>query len=209
MRKFSSVHVAQWMIFIIVTTLSFFSIYILVEANLQGEKGYICAVQTSSIVSQVYRIIQVFLFAVVPPSLMTIFGVMTIQNSNRSRVMQVTTSRHNRTEHQLVRMLLLQVSAHVLLTLPASVTYLMSALLNRIQITSTFFFISTICQLLFDSSYVTSFFLYLLSGRIYRKELIRLIYKIFKVRLGNHVTPSENRNTIVPVASLIHPQSTI
>ncbi|CAF1120619.1 unnamed protein product [Rotaria sp. Silwood1] len=140
---------------------------------------------------------------------MMIFGLMTIQNANRSRAIQVVASRYNRTEHQLARMLLLQVSVHVFLTLPSSVTYLMAALPNKIQTTSTFSFISIICQLLFNCSYVTSFFLYLLSGRIYRKELSQLMYKTFKIRYGNRVKPLKNHNTILSIASLTNPRPAI
>ncbi|CAF3341208.1 unnamed protein product [Rotaria sp. Silwood1] len=209
MRKFSRAYVAQWMSSIIVVIFSLFFIYILVTANLQPEKGLSCAVQVNSIFSQVYLIIQVSLFAVVPPSLMMIFGLMTIQNANRSRAIQVVASRYNRTEHQLARMLLLQVSVHVFLTLPSSVTYLMAALPNKIQTTSTFSFISIICQLLFNCSYITSFFLYLLSGRIYRKELSQLMYKTFKIRYGNRVKSLTNHNTILSIASLTNPRPAI
>jgi hypothetical protein len=88
-RKFSCVRTTQWMIFLIIAVLSLVFIHILVFANVQQERGFICAVQTNTIYSEVYIITQVFLYAAVPPSLMILFGLMTIQNSKRSRVVRV------------------------------------------------------------------------------------------------------------------------
>jgi len=208
-RKFSHIRVTKWMIFIVVTVFSLIFINVLVLADLHQERGFTCAIQANTIYSQVYIIIQVFLFAAVPPSLMALFGFMTIQNSHRSRVVPVAASRYNRTEHQLARMLFLQVSAYILLTLPSSIIYLMSALPNTIRTTLIFSFASTICQLFFNCSYVMPFFLYLLSGHIYRKELIRLIYTKLRIRCGDPVEPSIDQNIVVPVILSVYPQSTV
>jgi hypothetical protein len=90
----------------------------------------------------------------------------------------------------------------VLLTLPSSVTYLISALPNTISTTSTYSFVSTICQLLFNCSYGSSFFLYILSGRIYKQELKRLIYNKFKIRYGNRVQLQTDQNINLPVIGI-------
>jgi hypothetical protein len=131
---------------------------------------------------------------------------MTIRNLQQTNVVAVAVSRFNRTEHQLARMLFFQVTVHILLTLPSSITYLISALPNTIRTTSTFSFASIITQLIFSCSYATPFFLYLLSGRLYRKELFQLIYKIFRIRCRNHqIGPSEAQNTVVPPVTTVHP----
>jgi hypothetical protein len=208
-RKFSCIRVTKWMIFMIFAVYLLLFINILVLANIQPERGFSCAVQASSLYSQVYIITQVFLYAVIPPSLMILFGLLTIQNSNRSRVDRIAASRFNRTERQLARMLFLQVSVHILLTLPTSVTFLMTALPNIVAITTSFSFISTIFSLLFNFSYVTPFFLYVLSGRIYRNELLRLVHVIFRIRCGNQIEPLENQNIALPVISLAHPQQIV
>jgi len=202
LRRFSNVRVAQRMIFSIIAVFSLFFIHILVLANIPQVKGSNCATQANTVYSQVYIIIQVFLFAVVPPSLMMLFGLMTIQNSHRTNVVPVAASRHNRTEYQLARMLFVQVIVHILLTLPVSVTYLMSTIPNTIRTTPIFLFASTICTLFFYCSYITSFFLYILSGHIYRRELIRLVYKLFRIRRGNQIVPVENQSIDLPVISL-------
>lgn len=206
-RKFSHVSVAKCMMLMVFTIFALLFINILVMSDLQKDRGLSCAVRANSVYSQVYVITQVFLFAVVPPGLMMIFGLMTIQNSTQAHLIRVVTSRYYRTEHQLARMLLLQVSVHILLTLPSSVTYLLSTLPNNIQTTSTFSIVSIIFQLFFNCSYVTSFFLYLLSGHIYRKELIRLIHIVVKLQCGNYVRPSVNQNTVSPGIALPHPQA--
>lgn len=202
-RKFSCIRMAQWMIFIVIVVFSFIFINILVMVDLNESSGFICVLQVNSLYGKVYLFIQVFLFAVVPPSLMTLFGLLTIHNTKQLRVIPVAASHYNRTERQLARMLFLQVSSHIFLTLPTSVIYLVSALPNTIQTTTIFSFLSTIFQLLFYCSYVTPFFLYLLSGRIYRKELIRLIYSKFRIRCGNQVQPSVDEHTAVPMTSAI------
>jgi hypothetical protein len=207
-RKFSSVRVTHWMMFIVAAVFSLFCINILVMANLQPERGFVCAVEASTIYSQVYIITQVFLFAVVPPSLMMVFGLITIQHSNHSRVVPIAISRFNRTENQLAQMLFLQISTHIMLTLPTSVTYLISVLPNTIRTTSIFSFVSTICQIFFSCSYVTPFFLYVLSGRVYRKELFRLIHITFTKRNDNRVEPSLNQTIVVPAIQPTHTRLT-
>jgi hypothetical protein len=48
--------------------------------NIKPSKGYVCALQTDSTYGQVYIITQVFLYAAIPPSLMMLFGLLTIRN---------------------------------------------------------------------------------------------------------------------------------
>ena len=197
-RRFSSVRVAKWMIFMIISLFSVFFINVLVLFDLHQERGLGCVLLTDTLYSQVYSITQFFLFAVVPPSLMILFGVMTIHNTKRVRVVPLAVSRFNRTEHQLVRMLFLQVSVHILLTLPTSVGYLMSTLSNTFRYSSTFSFIFTMLLWAHHCSYGTPFFLYLLFGRIYREELIRLLYRALRIRRDNRIT----RNRVLPSVRL-------
>ena len=176
-RRFSSVRTAKRLIFAVLAFFSLLFINIIVIVDLKGETTMKCLLQANSTYSQVYIVIQVFLFAIVPPSLMIIVGLMTIHNSSRPRVAPIAASRFYRTERQLARMLFVQVGTHIILTLPASVTYLISVLPNTVKTTILFSFISTIGQIFFNCAYTTAFFLYLLSGRIYRRELIRLTVK--------------------------------
>ncbi|CAF0747229.1 unnamed protein product [Adineta steineri] len=79
-----------------------------------------CLQQTNILIS-IYIFSQVFLYYVLLPLLMMIFGFMTISNirQHMSRARLVTASiRRRRTEGQLTRMLCLQVSVHLILALP-------------------------------------------------------------------------------------------
>jgi hypothetical protein len=197
-RKLSCARTAKWIILLVVTVFALLFINVLVMVDIQRVSGSSCILRADTIYGQVYAVTQVFLFAIVPPGLMILFGLMTIHNANQSRITLVTVSRFHRTERQLARMLFLQVSVHILLTLPSSTTYLMSILPNTIRTTILFSFISTIFQLLFNCSYVTSFFLYILSGHIYKKELLRLVYRIFRIRRDNKIQVAEKQTTILP-----------
>jgi hypothetical protein len=82
---------------------------------------------------------QVVLFAIIAPGLMALFGIMTIYNTKRVRVIPTAVSRYRRTENQLAVMLLLQVSTYIVLSVPISVTYLILVFPNTIQTTSVFY----------------------------------------------------------------------
>ena len=196
-RSFSSIRVAKWSIGGIFLFYVLFFIHIIILADLQNADGAICRVQADTTYAQFYILLQVFLFAVVPPFGMAFFGFLTIHHTNRTRIAPIAMSRFYRTEKQLAQMLFLQVGIHIFLTLPASITYLIQALPNPIRTTKIFIFISVICQLLFNASYTTAFFSYVLSGRIYRGELIRLVFKTFNIRRENQIQPSADQNTTI------------
>ena len=140
---------------------------------------------------------------------MMVFGLLTIRNTRRPRITPTVVSRYNRTEEQLGRMLFVQVSVHIFLTLPFSIIYLISSLPNPIGTTSTYSFASTICQLVFNFSYGSSFFLYILSGSIYKQELKKLIFNKFRIPCVNQVQPSVvNENINLPMIVSVHPRST-
>jgi hypothetical protein len=120
---------------------------------------------------------------------------MIINNTKRVRVIPTAVSRHRRTENQLAGMLLLQVGSYIVLTIPTSVTYLMLVFPNTIQTTSAFYFARITSQLFLYSSFVTPFFLYLVSARTYRKELVQLLHRILRF----YPTRNPIANTIAPI----------
>jgi hypothetical protein len=63
--------------------------------------------------------------------------------------------------------------------------------------TMEFFYALTITPFFFHFSYATTFFLYILSARVYREELFRLISKICRFRVR-----------IQPVSGTHHPHVT-
>jgi hypothetical protein len=83
----------------------------------------------TNIVIYIYTFSQVFLYYILTPVLMFIFGVRTIINIRQqsTRAVPLTTcKRGRRSEGQLARMLLLQVGVHLILVLPFGIIYMMN-----------------------------------------------------------------------------------
>ncbi|CAF3697078.1 unnamed protein product [Adineta steineri] len=193
LRRFSSIVVAKYFILIVVIYSLLWYINILVLYELYDD-GYGCTIRSKSIFNQVFLLIQALLFAAIPPILMLIFGFLTIYNTTQSRVLQQVTRSYRRTEGQLIRMLFLQVIVYILLNTPLCVLYLMLIIPSGFIPTSEFFFGFSITQILFYLSYTTPFFLYILSARVYREELIHLISKVFRLRQRAQVQPMSMTN---------------
>ncbi|CAF0794849.1 unnamed protein product [Adineta ricciae] len=177
-RNFTSIRMAHGMICIVIIAFALLFINVVFMTDINASTRYLCMSQAVTTYYQVYIITQVILFAVVPPCLMVSFGLITIRHTKRSRVSPMLVSRFHRTERQLARMLFFQVGTHIGLTLPTSVTFLIATLPNSVRTTLLFSFISSINQLLFGISFVTPFFTYILSSRVYRKQLLHILYSI-------------------------------
>ncbi|CAF0809250.1 unnamed protein product [Adineta steineri] len=193
LRRLSSIVVAKYFILIVVIYSLLWYINILVLYELYDD-GYGCTIRSKSIFNQVILLIQALLFAAIPPILMLIFGFLTIYNTTQSRILQQVTRSYRRTEGQLIRMLFLQVIVYILLNTPLCVLYLMLIIPSGFIPTSEFFFGFSITQILFYLSYTTPFFLYILSARVYRDELIHLISKVFRLRQRAQVQPMSMTN---------------
>ena len=191
-RLFSHIRWTKWAILFVITVFTLLFIHVIMfTVSSETARGITCRVQANTIYSQVYILVQVFFFAVVPPISMAVFGGLTIHNSIRAAIIaRRTNSRFHRTERQLARMLFLQVATHISLTLPSSITYLISVLPNTLRTTAIFSFVSSIFQIIFTLSYTTPFFSYLLSSRLYRGQFLKLIKKLVNNRPSNQVAPS-------------------
>ncbi|CAF0783392.1 unnamed protein product [Adineta steineri] len=188
LRRFSNIVVAKYFVLIVVICSLLLYINTLISYELLDD-GYGCTSRSKSIFNQVFLLTQSFLFAAVPPILMLIFGFLTIYNATRTRVLQKVTRSYRRTEGQLIRMLFFQVVIYILLNTPLCVLYLMLTIPSSFIPTSEFFIALTIAQIFFHLSYTTPFFLYILSARVYREELIHLISKICHLRQRAQVQP--------------------
>jgi hypothetical protein len=177
---------------------------ILIDLKPTDESG--CYIRADTIYKQVYPIVQILFLAIIAPGLMALFGIMTIYNTKRVHVIPTAMSRHRRTENQLAGMLLLQVGTYIVLTIPASVAYLILVFPNTIQTTSAFYFARITSELFLYLSFATPFFLYLVSARTYRQELVQLVYRILRLRGANQIYPTTNTitNTIVPMNTTAH-----
>jgi hypothetical protein len=121
------------------------------------------------------------------PVLMLLFGSMTIYNVQQQRMVAIALSHNRRTETQLVRMLLVQVAVQIVLILPLCAVDLLLSFPSIYKPTLSLYSIFYICQDIFQISYATPFFLYILTARTFREELIELFFKIFPCRNRNRV----------------------
>ncbi len=78
---------------------------ILVLNDLRDD-GYGCGIRPETLYNQIFILTEIILYAAVPPCLMIIFGLLTIYNTNKIRVLPEEAIRVRRTEGQLARMLL-------------------------------------------------------------------------------------------------------
>ena len=135
-----------------------------------------CLQQCTTLI-RIYILSQVIFYYILTPILMLIFGLLTISNIRQqsARPASSTTSmKGRRTEGQLARMLILQVIIHLILVLPFGIIYGMNALdpSTRTPNVLAIRYIFVIWQ---QCDYFVSFFLYVLSGNIYRQELLRIL----------------------------------
>jgi hypothetical protein len=70
------------------------------------DDGYGCGIRSETLYNQIFILTEIILYAAVPPCLMIIFGLLTIYNTNKIRVLPEEAIRVRRTEGQLARMLL-------------------------------------------------------------------------------------------------------
>ncbi|CAF3506320.1 unnamed protein product, partial [Rotaria sp. Silwood2] len=95
-----------------------------------NETNRLCQLK-SNVTIYIYIFSQIFLYYILAPLLMIIFGFLTISNIRRKsmNLIYLTKSmRRRRTERQLTRMLLLQVGIHLILILPFGIIYCMNVL---------------------------------------------------------------------------------
>jgi sorbitol-specific phosphotransferase system component IIC len=139
--------------------------------------------QQSNIFIHIYVLSQVIFYYILTSILMIIFGLLTIVNIHQQsiRAKILTTSIRRRTEGQLARMLILQVSVHLILVIPFGVTYCMNAFDPSTR-TSNVLAVRYLLVIWQQCDYFVSFFLYVLSGRVYREEFFRLCNRSFIYR---------------------------
>ena len=133
--------------------------------------------QQSNTLIHIYILSQVIFYYILAPMLMIVFGSLTIFNIHHQSINSkpLTASiRRRRTEGQLARMLFLQVIIHLILVLPFGIIYGMNALDPSTR-TPKVLAIRYILVMWQQCDYFVSFFLYILSGNVYRRELIRIL----------------------------------
>ena len=194
-RRFSNVIVAKWSISIFVICSLIFYINTLVLGDVYS--GPRCTIRGSTLYSKIFLLASVILSAGVPPCLMAIFGSLTIYNISGRRLLPQGEMRHRRTEGQLIRMLLVQVGTYMVLNVPLCIIYLILALPTGYVPTVEMYFAYSVTLFPFHFSFATTFFLYILSARIYREELTELISQICGIRRGQRqINPVSATNQV-------------
>jgi hypothetical protein len=157
----------------------------------------------SSTFDNIYLSSRIILSYIMIPVAMGIFGLLTIRNI-QAQALRITPAvlnlqrqnRHRRTEGQLARMLMLQVSAYLVFSTPAGVGY---TLVTFMPSMNTIFVnqLRVMFSLWQQCIYFLSFFLYILSSKTYRQEL-KNMFKLHQVtrfieRYITAITANDNR----------------
>lgn len=171
-RKFNSFQIMPWSIFLIIIFCGLISISSPIITDLKSIDRLGCNIRPTTIFNQSYLIIQLILFVIIAPLLMTIFSLLIIQNKKLvgDRPMAVSKCRHM--EHHLTQILLLLVLAHIILNLSEWIEYL---ILLRPDLFGPFIFIQTIIRIPIYFSHVLPIVWYLILGIEFRRELRKMI----------------------------------
>ena len=202
-RRLSNVKTARWLIAMTCIVFALFYINTLVLIDLDRSDGRGCLIRPRNIYYQLYPILQVLIYTVLAPCLMIVFGMIAIYNTKKIRVNSIRMmSRRRRTERQLSVMLLVQVTIHLALNLPVSVLYLMLVFLPPRFLTAEFSFALLLARYLCQFSYSTPFFLYIISGHAFQKELFAFLKRFLRRRpAANQILPITSQNEGAATAS--------
>lgn len=197
-RRFSQLNIARAAISIATSVIVVLMVGSLIVFDLRDD-GAGCTTRSDSLFNQVFLFVEIVLYAVIAPCLLILFGTLTIVNTTRIGQHRVGVSRTRRTEKELARMLIVQVASHVLLSAPFCVFFLLLVVPTPFRYTLRFFVIFTLCKIPIYMTYLSPFFLYILSARIYRQELMALIARL--LRVVAHAPPNPT-NSVAPIHSL-------
>jgi len=192
-RRLSSIRTAQWSIPIALIWAVLLTIGTAIMVSLQNTDGSNeCITYPEILFNQILRSLQIIVYVFIAPFLMIFFGLLTIHNINQSKRNHIVVFRNRRSERQLTRMLIVQVSTHILLSLPFCVVFFMAILPIEFDSTIMYSFLFTIFKIPFYIDFITPFFLYILSAQLYRTELILLFKKIFRIHRDVAIHPIRN-----------------
>jgi hypothetical protein len=185
-RSFSQVKIARRIICLIsiVIILIYFQMNFCFNGNIQSANCY----PSSTFCNKFNDFNLLITYSLFPPILMLILGYMTIRNVSSGQQLRRET---NGKDRQLTMMLIIQVICIALLSMPISIQKIYAEMtLNLIksaerQIIESFFATFVVLLALMNTS--TSFYLFTLTGKVFRKELKSLF---FSNRRQANVEPS-------------------
>lgn len=206
-RQWSSIKNARLAIICLVSCFAFLYInnLILNELDFTDQMG--CTIRTRTIYHKIYSIFQIILFTVLAPTLMIIFGILTIYNAQRIRYHVQHVLLRRRTERQLSFMLLVQIGVHLILIIPISIFFLLFTFFYRQLASVEFQFWFIMIKFFYDFSYVVPFFLYTMTSRTFKNELVALFKQTFSPLPVNYNSRNivSNKNVVVPLRNFSIP----
>jgi hypothetical protein len=145
----------------------------------------------------IYRVLSdlqyLIFYALGPPPLMLLFGLLTLNNLRKNRRLvqpdshrtnQSTSNTSKKRDTQLLVMLLFQILIIIGFTLPFAIQKLVDTFVSRVEQTAVekaqYSLLTGTLRLLSYGSHTLGFFFYTLAARIFRLELIRIVNKLFR-----------------------------
>ncbi|CAF1212532.1 unnamed protein product [Adineta steineri] len=211
-RRLSSLKIAKWAIGIITVIITILYSHMIVYydiINVSDRFGNVTPTCNGPV--GIYRSIVAFwyliLYSLCPSFLMLLFGFLTLNNIRRHRRAVSNVPRTNqilrRTDNQLLRMLIAQVFMIIIATLPFSIYQLYTSFTSSftkstLQIAQENL-AGRIAGVITYFAHTTSFYLYTLTGTIFRKEFIKIIQRC-RHPARNIVHSSQNNTHVIPMA---------
>lgn len=184
LRRISNIRTAQWSIGIAVLFAIVFIVNTAIIVSTTNNAASRCVSDTSHIITQILRVAQVIVYVIIAPLLMIVFGLLTIHNATRFNREHAANVGYRPSERQLTRMLIIQVFTHIFLSLPFCVIFFMTIIPLEFKSTIMFFFLFIIFKIPLYVTFITPFFLYILTAQLYRSELIAIVKQIFGIRIN-------------------------
>jgi hypothetical protein len=191
LRQYSQVRIAQRLIpLVLLLTLIYSSPFSLI--NSWDSSSNRC-LQSSSPLISIYLTSRIVLYYFVGPLIMAVFGLLTIRNIRHqtSRIVPIKVKRvgqtsQRRSEGQLARMLIMQVSAYIIFSSPSTITYTIPTFIPSMN-TPVLAGLRTMSLMWQQGTYLLTMFLYILTANVYRQEMI----KVFKL---HYIVKKRKRN---------------
>lgn len=205
-RRRSSIQGARCIIIAVVLIFAVFNVGTLVLIEVDSSDRLGCAIRPRTVIHRIYPMFQIVLYIILAPILMSIFGCLTIYNIRQARINSRNITNHRKTELQLSVMLSVQVGIHLILNVPLSVLYLYYFFAPSELLTPIFQFIFIIARFVYQFTYATPFFLYIITGCTFRHEL----FKLFKSKRNQRrIHPSHDTTRTIAFIRTNHGSSEV
>lgn len=180
MRQFSNLRTAAYSIVAAVIFAVLFVIGTALIVDLSLGPNPTCRSHSNSLLYKIIATAQSTVYVFVGPFFMALFGLLTIHNVNQLKNNNIAAVHYRPTQRQLTRMLIVQISARFILSSPFCALFILLVTPTTFIYTNLYSFLFTITKIPFYTDFITPFFLYILTAKLYRHELATLIRKIFR-----------------------------